>query len=170
MLASMAAHLEAAQWLLAHGADIHAQNVAGENALSYALTFDGPEAVLLPVVKLLLAHNADVNAVGEGGFTALMRAAGKGYFSIVKLLVEHGADVNAHTPTDEEDMSQASAQEQIAQLEADADVQSVALANEIKRTGKPVKLMTVTLSETPLSLATTSEIRAYLIKHGAKEE
>ena len=50
----------------------------------------------IELARLLLAKGADVNTADEGGFTALMAAAGNGdrNAALVKLLLDHGAAVN----------------------------------------------------------------------------
>jgi ankyrin repeat protein len=84
-------YMSAAQFLIAHGADVNTEN-KGIPAIIEA-TVNGNEAM----VQLLLSHGADVNARDSrpGGGTALIRAVQKGFMAICRTLVVHGADVNA---------------------------------------------------------------------------
>ena len=153
MLAAAQGHISMVNWLLNNGADVSLQNESHANVLSYALQlFEGSERVLNDIVKFLLAHNADMeNVEDELGFTPLMFAAQKGYFSIVKLLVAHGAKINVSSVGPAKSLKQ-------------AEVSPTGNAEEI-----PFQLITVSVPETPLTLAKTPEIRTYLKKHGAKE-
>jgi ankyrin repeat protein/mono/diheme cytochrome c family protein len=81
--------VEVLQALLDAGADLHATNEAGANALLRAATFEDK-------TRLLIARGADVKAHSRFGNTALILAARKpGNSRTVKLLLEHGADPNA---------------------------------------------------------------------------
>ncbi|KAJ6568705.1 ankyrin repeat-containing domain protein [Mycena capillaripes] len=86
--ASWEGHEAIVKLLLAHGADINAQD-RYYSALQGA-SRNGHEAI----VKLLLAHAADVNPGGEYS-GALELASDNGHEAIVKLLLAHGADINA---------------------------------------------------------------------------
>jgi ankyrin repeat protein len=152
MLAAAQGHIPMVNWLLNNGADVSLQNASDANVLSYTLKlFEGTEQVLNDIVKLLLAHHADTeNIEAELGFTPLMIASQKGYFTIVKLLVAHGAKVNAVSDGSHNNENQT---ENFSDVSADV----------------PLQLITVSVPETPLTLAKTPEIRTYLKKHGAKE-
>jgi uncharacterized protein len=76
-------HQEAAEILLAHGADVH------------AATAGSPKAGIPAIAALLLAHGADVNARQHGGWTPLHAAADDGPLDLITLLLDAGADVNA---------------------------------------------------------------------------
>lgn len=171
MIAVGQGEIQIAEYLIQHGADINHVNETNDNALTYTLeVFEGSQKEIIPLIKLLLQHNINIEIKEhEANFTPLMIACQKGYLEVVKLLVEQGANVNAPTGTKEIDISNASAQEQIEYLENVGSANALALANEIKKTGKTISYIGVTLSETPLSVAATDEIRDYLIKHGAKE-
>ena len=132
------------------------KNESNDTVLSYALQlFEGPERVLNDIVKFLLAHGVELeNRETELGFTPLMLASHKGYSSIVKLLVAHGADVNAASARQKNDSKQTGGKN--------------SPGDNTKR-GFPIELITVSVPETPLTLAKTPEIRAYLKEHGAKE-
>ena len=66
-----------------HGADIHADNKALQNA-----AWSGH----LDVVKYLVEQEANIHANDE---YALRWAAYNGHFDVVKYLIEHGADIHA---------------------------------------------------------------------------
>jgi ankyrin repeat protein len=95
MAAAYSGDLEAATWLVEHGADVKACTEAGCTALNGAAV-SGNAAI----VKLLLDHGASPNVRyqerGEvGDFqTPAMNAAWHGDVECLKLLLEHGADVN----------------------------------------------------------------------------
>ncbi|HKC24126.1 MAG TPA: ankyrin repeat domain-containing protein [Thermoanaerobaculia bacterium] len=91
-------HLEAAELLLARGAD---PNAAATNPMhvrplhAAAATQDANAAVEL--TKRLLARGADPNASQHGGYTPLHEAAGNGNVALVSLLLAHGADASARS-------------------------------------------------------------------------
>jgi ankyrin repeat protein len=95
MAAAYAGDLEAATWLVEHGADVNARSEAGCTALNGAAV-SGNAAL----VKLLLDHGAEPNVRYEepdtiGDFqTPAMNAAWHGHAECLKLLLERGADVN----------------------------------------------------------------------------
>lgn len=105
MAAAYSGDLEAATWLVEHGADATARSEAGCTALNGAAVSGNPA-----IVKLLLDRGADPNVRYQepntiGDFqTPLMNAAWHGHVECVKLLLERGADVNiqggpfAHSP------------------------------------------------------------------------
>ncbi len=95
MAAAYSGDLEAATWLVEHGADVNARSEAGCTALNGAAV-SGNAAL----VKLLLDRGADPNVRYQepdsiGDFqTPLMNAAWHGHAECLKLLLERGADVN----------------------------------------------------------------------------
>jgi ankyrin repeat protein len=97
MAASYAGDLEAAAWLIEHGANVKARSEAGCTALNGAAV-----AGNAALVKLLLEHGADPNVHYEepntiGDFqTPSLNAAWHGNAACLKLLLEHGAEVNVH--------------------------------------------------------------------------
>ena len=80
--------------LLDKGADVNAQDKAGESVLMAAINAGRAERV-----RFLLEKGADVNAKAGPkavfGMTALMSAAHWGQVDVVKMLLVKGADVNA---------------------------------------------------------------------------
>jgi ankyrin repeat protein len=97
MAAAYSGDLEAAIWLVEHGADVNARTDAGCTALNGAAV-SGNAAI----VKLLLDRGANPNVRYQepdsiGDFqTPLMNAAWHGHAECLKLLLERGADVNIH--------------------------------------------------------------------------
>lgn len=76
--------------LLAHGADVNAENNRGHTPLHEAADKDHKD-----VAESLLAHRADVNAKDHDGFTPLHEGACMGGKGLVELLLANGADINA---------------------------------------------------------------------------
>lgn len=77
--------------LLAHGANVNAQDAYGSTALSDALFSQS-----LDVIELLIKHGADVNIKNnEDGGSILHDAAYDGWLEAVQLFVSHGANVNS---------------------------------------------------------------------------
>jgi ankyrin repeat protein len=82
---------QAAQLLLSRGADIHAQDKTGMNALHHAVEGYGNKAT----IAQLLSSGAKVNHATADGTTALLEAARKGRADFVDMLIQNGADINA---------------------------------------------------------------------------
>ncbi|KAG8226948.1 hypothetical protein J437_LFUL004666 [Ladona fulva] len=77
------------EYLLAHGADVHAKDKGGLVPLHNACSYGHYE-----VTELLVKHGASVNVADLWKFTPLHEAAAKGKFEIVRLLLKHGADAS----------------------------------------------------------------------------
>uniref|UniRef100_A0ABD2WCZ9 Poly [ADP-ribose] polymerase n=1 Tax=Trichogramma kaykai TaxID=54128 RepID=A0ABD2WCZ9_9HYME len=75
------------EYLLAHGADVHAKDKGGLVPLHNACSYGHYE-----VTELLVKHGASVNVADLWKFTPLHEAAAKGKCEIVRLLLRHGAD------------------------------------------------------------------------------
>lgn len=124
MLAAVDGRTDILKALLAHGADVNAQNKSGATALIFALSErqiqtsldllatkeidvklrrnDGSNALMYAValgdadlVRTVLAKGADPNTSNKTGFTVLMFAASKGSAEVVKALLEKGANIDA---------------------------------------------------------------------------
>ncbi|XP_055716585.1 poly [ADP-ribose] polymerase tankyrase [Phlebotomus papatasi] len=77
------------EFLLKHGAEVHASDKGGLVPLHNSCSYGHIE-----VTELLLKHGANVNVADLWKFTPLHEAAAKGKYEIVKLLLKHGADPN----------------------------------------------------------------------------
>lgn len=75
------------EYLLQHGADVHANDKGGLVPLQNACSYGHYE-----VAELLVKHGAVVNVADLWKFTPLHEAAGKGKYEICKLLLQHGVD------------------------------------------------------------------------------
>ncbi|XP_014034742.2 poly [ADP-ribose] polymerase tankyrase-2 isoform X1 [Salmo salar] len=75
------------EYLLLHGADVHAKDKGGLVPLHNACSYGHYE-----VAELLVIHGAVVNIADLWKFTPLHEAAAKGKYEICKLLLQHGAD------------------------------------------------------------------------------
>jgi ankyrin repeat protein len=97
--AAYAGHKEVAELLLAHGADVNAENDSVQTPLHIAVggagAWIGSVQDHKKVAELLLAHGADVNAKDGQGMTPLLWAANYNQREMAELLLAHGADVNA---------------------------------------------------------------------------
>ncbi len=80
--------LECIKVLLEYGADIHAEDIESETALTLAVAWGHTECA-----RYLLEQGANVNACAVDG-TPLIYAAQRGNVECVSFLLEQGADVN----------------------------------------------------------------------------
>lgn len=84
-----------AQLLIEAGADVRATSPDGATPLHFAALADGPEELLLPVVRDLIRRGPAVDARTSEGRTALQFAVWKKRYRIAKLLVAAGANLDA---------------------------------------------------------------------------
>ena len=89
MEAAKRGHAECVLLLVDKGANLKAQNMNGDTALTLA-SWKGHA----PVVAALCAGGADVNFMDKDGWTALMGAASSGNLATVNVLLQAGAEVN----------------------------------------------------------------------------
>ncbi|KAH0579595.1 hypothetical protein H2248_002446 [Termitomyces sp. 'cryptogamus'] len=111
-IAALHGHLDIAELLLNHNADVHARNSQVQTPLYLVAWFGHLNLVqylfkhnadiharalcgYLDIVELLLNHNADVNARDQWERTPLHVAAWRGRLDIVQFLLKHNADVHA---------------------------------------------------------------------------
>ena len=85
---------QAGQWLkvqglIKEGANVNAQNDAGQTALYFAADKGSQDAV-----KFLLDHGANINLADNDGQTPLDRAALRAFLPLVRYLVQNGASAN----------------------------------------------------------------------------
>ena len=90
LMAAVETSVDAAKSLLAHGADVNAEEPSGgQTALMRAVAVRKSEAV-----KVLIEQGADVNAASYRGFTPLLFAVQKNDLESTRILLAAGADVN----------------------------------------------------------------------------
>jgi ankyrin repeat protein len=83
-------HLDVAELLFRHGADVDVRGIWDNTPLTTACS-TGP----FDTVQWLLNHGANINRHHESRWTSLHFAAAHGYVKSVQALLEHGADINA---------------------------------------------------------------------------
>ena len=87
-------HVNVAELLLKHGANIDVREKTGKTVLLKALS--RPQPNLSSIVKFLLEHGADVNARDNTLKDSLhFLAEHGGYLEVARMLVRHGADINS---------------------------------------------------------------------------
>ena len=87
-------HIEVAQFLSSHGADINSRSTHHVTPLHFASMMGH-----LTFVKWLLNHNADVNSLDARGHIPLHYSAGNGRLDVCRILLEHGAVANTRGNT-----------------------------------------------------------------------
>jgi ankyrin repeat protein len=90
--------LKAAEFLLAHGADVDAQGADSRTILLMVILRYYYHDNLPSVVKFLLKHGADVNA-RDDSLTSLLHHAVNCQLEVAQILLKHKADINAHDNT-----------------------------------------------------------------------
>ncbi|KAH9958725.1 hypothetical protein BC827DRAFT_548091 [Russula dissimulans] len=94
-------HVDVAQFLLEHQADVHSRDSEGRTPLhnpSEGANRTKNSTILrrlVEVVRLLLRHGADINARADDGSTPLHSAVYFGIVEVARVLLEHGANVAA---------------------------------------------------------------------------
>lgn len=113
------------------------------------------------MVELLLSAGADVNQSSRRDGNPLIIAAQLGDLELAKLLVQAGADVNAIVLADETPLINASYMGDLAMVQY--------LVQQGARVNLKVEATMMDGSElrSPLSRASTAEVRAYLLQQGA---
>ena len=91
-LTSRVGHIDVAQLLIEHGADVAAQNKDGWTPLHQSSEGDHVD-----MARLLVEHGADVAAQDKHGLTPLHQASIRGHVDVSRLLIKHGADVAAQS-------------------------------------------------------------------------
>ena len=76
--------------LLAHGADVNAQNIQGWTPLARAVRYNH-----VGTVKVLLSNRADIEKRIDDGATSVIIAISEGHSGVLYELISNGADVNA---------------------------------------------------------------------------
>ncbi|KAF0287606.1 Tankyrase-1 [Amphibalanus amphitrite] len=160
-------------FLLDHGADVHAKDKGGLVPLHNACSYGHYE-----VTELLVKHGANVNVADLWKFTPLHEAAAKGKYEIVKLLLKHGADPSkknrdCHTPLD---LVKESDQEVADLLLGDAALLDAAKKGNLARLQRLLTAENINCRDsqgrnsTPLHLAAgynNVEVAEYLLENNA---
>uniref|UniRef100_A0A665VYG3 Poly [ADP-ribose] polymerase n=1 Tax=Echeneis naucrates TaxID=173247 RepID=A0A665VYG3_ECHNA len=166
--------LAVVQFLLQHGADVHAKDKGGLVPLHNACSYGHYE-----VAELLVLHGAVVNVADLWKFTPLHEAAAKGKYDICKLLLQHGADParknrDGNTPLDLVKDTDMDIQDL---LRGDAALLDAAKKGCVVRVKKLCTHDNVNCRDTqgrhstPLHLAAgynNLEVAQYLLQHGAE--
>ncbi|XP_051960222.1 poly [ADP-ribose] polymerase tankyrase-1-like isoform X3 [Xyrauchen texanus] len=161
------------EYLLHHGADVHAKDKGGLVPLHNACSYGHYE-----VAELLVRHGASVNVADLWKFTPLHEAAAKGKYEICKLLLKHGADPtkknrDGNTPLDMVKEGDTDIQDL---LRGDAALLDAAKKGCLARVQKLCSLENINCRDTqgrnstPLHLAAgynNLEVAEYLLEHGA---
>ncbi|XP_046888097.1 poly [ADP-ribose] polymerase tankyrase-2-like isoform X2 [Hypomesus transpacificus] len=161
-------------YLLQHGADVHAKDKGGLVPLHNACSYGHYE-----VAELLVIHGAVVNVADLWKFTPLHEAAAKGKYEICKLLLQHGADPtkrnsDGNTPLDLVKDGEGDIQDL---LRGDAALLDAAKKGCLARVQKLCSPDNVNCRDTqgrhstPLHLAAgynNLEVAEYLLQHGAE--
>ncbi|GBM18725.1 Tankyrase-1 [Araneus ventricosus] len=161
------------EYLLQHGADVHAKDKGGLVPLHNACSYGHYE-----VAELLVKYGANVNVADLWKFTPLHEAAAKGKYEIVKLLLKHGADAtkknrDSHTPLD---LVKEGDQDVADLLRGDSALLDAAKKGNLNRVMKLVTPENINCRDsqgrnsTPLHLAAgynNLDVAEFLLEHGA---
>lgn len=162
------------EYLLQHGADVHAKDKGGLVPLHNACSYGHYE-----VAELLVIHGAVVNVADLWKFTPLHEAAAKGKYEICKLLLQHGADPtkknrDGNTPLDLVKDEDTDIQDLLRGDAALLDAAKKGCLSRVKKLCTPDNVNcrdTQGRHSTPLHLAAgynNLEVAEYLLQHGAE--
>ncbi|CAL8318004.1 unnamed protein product [Lota lota] len=161
------------EYLLLHGADVHARDKGGLVPLHNACSYGH-----LEVAELLVRHGASVNVADLWKFTPLHEAAAKGKYRICKLLLKHGADPTkknrgGSTPLDLVKEGEEDIQDLLRGDAALLDAAKKGCLARVKKLCSPENINcrdSQGRNSTPLHLAAgynNVEVAEYLLEHGA---
>ncbi|KAM3913542.1 poly [ADP-ribose] polymerase tankyrase-2 isoform 3-T3 [Leptodactylus fuscus] len=161
------------EYLLQHGADVHAKDKGGLVPLHNACSYGHYE-----VAELLVKHGAVINVADLWKFTPLHEAAAKGKYEICKLLLQHGADStkknrDGNTPLDLVKDGDTDIQDLLRGDAALLDAAKRGCVARVKKLCTPENVNcrdTQGRHSTPLHLAAgynNLEVAEYLLQHGA---
>ncbi|RXN12088.1 tankyrase-2 isoform X2 [Labeo rohita] len=162
------------EYLLQHGADVHAKDKGGLVPLHNACSYGHYE-----VAELLVLHGAVVNVADLWKFTPLHEAAAKGKYEICKLLLQHGADPtkknrDGNTPLDLVKDGDTDIQDLLRGDAALLDAAKKGCLARVKKLCTPDNVNcrdTQGRHSTPLHLAAgynNLEVAEYVLQHGAE--
>ncbi|XP_046709984.1 poly [ADP-ribose] polymerase tankyrase-2-like isoform X3 [Silurus meridionalis] len=162
------------EFLLQHGADVHAKDKGGLVPLHNACSYGHYE-----VAELLVIHGAVINVADLWKFTPLHEAAAKGKYEICKLLLQHGADPtkknrDGNTPLDLVKEGDTDIQDLLRGDGALLDAAKKGCLTRVKKLCSPGNVNcrdTQGRLSTPLHLAAgynNLEVSEYLLQHGAE--
>ncbi|XP_072522853.1 poly [ADP-ribose] polymerase tankyrase-2-like isoform X2 [Salminus brasiliensis] len=161
-------------YLLQHGADVHAKDKGGLVPLHNACSYGHYE-----VAELLVIHGAVINVADLWKFTPLHEAAAKGKYEICKLLLQHGADPtkrnrDGNTPLDLVNESDTDVQDLLKGGDALLEAAKKGCLSRVKKLCRPDNVNCRDSQgrlSTPLHLAAGYnglEVAEYLLQHGAE--
>ncbi|XP_058492823.1 poly [ADP-ribose] polymerase tankyrase-1-like isoform X3 [Solea solea] len=161
------------EYLLHHGADVHAKDKGGLVPLHNACSYGHYE-----VAELLVRHGASVNVADLWKFTPLHEAAAKGKYEICKLLLKHGADPSkknrdGNMPLDMVKDGDTDIQDLLRGDAALLDAAKKGCLARVQKLCSPENINcrdTQGRNSTPLHLAAgynNLEVAEYLLEHGA---
>ncbi|KAG5281050.1 hypothetical protein AALO_G00066890 [Alosa alosa] len=161
------------EYLLQHGADVHAKDKGGLVPLHNACSYGHYE-----VAELLVRHGASVNVADLWKFTPLHEAAAKGKYEICKLLLKHGADPSkknrdGNMPLDMVKDGDTDIQDLLRGDAALLDAAKKGCLARVQKLCSPENINcrdTQGRNSTPLHLAAgynNLEVAEYLLEHGA---
>uniref|UniRef100_A0A6I8SXU9 Poly [ADP-ribose] polymerase n=1 Tax=Xenopus tropicalis TaxID=8364 RepID=A0A6I8SXU9_XENTR len=161
------------EYLLQHGADVHAKDKGGLVPLHNACSYGHYE-----VTELLVKHGAVINVADLWKFTPLHEAAAKGKYEICKLLLQHGADStkknrDGNTPLDLVKDGDTDIQDLLRGDAALLDAAKKGCVSRVKKLCTPENVNcrdTQGRHSTPLHLAAgynNLEVAEYLLQNGA---
>ncbi|KAK3559943.1 hypothetical protein QTP86_029546 [Hemibagrus guttatus] len=163
------------EYLLQHGADVHAKDKGGLVPLHNACSYGHYE-----VAELLVIHGAVINVADLWKFTPLHEAAAKGKYEICKLLLQHGADPtkknrDGNTPLDLVKEGDTDIQDLLRGDAALLDAAKKGCLTRVKKLCSQLQNVncrdTQGRHSTPLHLAAgynNLEVAEYLLQHGAE--
>ncbi|XP_077478539.1 poly [ADP-ribose] polymerase tankyrase-1-like [Stigmatopora argus] len=165
--------VQVVEYLLHHGADVHAKDKGGLVPLHNACSYGHYE-----VAELLVRHGASVNVADLWKFSPLHEAAAKGKYEICKLLLKHGADPSkknrdGNTPLDLVKDSDTDIQDLLRGDAALLDAAKKGCLARVQKLCSPDNINcrdTQGRNSTPLHLAAgynNLEVAEYLLEHGA---